>query len=72
MAKTEKQWKRANVVYTGGKSYTIGGKKFVQNELTIPSHVLLYNSQCYGFSEEQTDIVASLGKKFDYQELMRS
>lgn len=31
MTKTERHWKRANVVYTGGKSYTIGGKKFVQN-----------------------------------------
>jgi len=31
MAKTEKQWVKANVVYIGGKSYTVGGVKFIQN-----------------------------------------
>lgn len=46
------------------------GKKFVKNEIKIPSHALVYNGKCNGMSETQTDIIESLGKTFNYNELM--
>lgn len=48
------------------------GKDFVDNKIQIPSHALVYNSKCFGFSEEKTNIVKSLGKKFNYNNLMNN
>lgn len=46
------------------------GKRFVRNEIKIPSHALVFNGKLQGFSGTTTDIVDSLGKKFSYRELM--
>lgn len=48
------------------------GKDFVGNKIEIPSHALVYNSKCFGFSEEKTNIIKSLGKKFNYNDLMNN
>jgi len=47
------------------------GKSFVRNEIKIPSHAFVYNGKCNGMSESTTDIVESLGKKFNYNNLMK-
>lgn len=46
------------------------GKDFVNGDITIPSHALIYNAECIGFSGTTTTIQASLGKKFHYGQLM--
>jgi predicted transcriptional regulator len=46
------------------------GKQFINNEITIPSHILIYDGKCVGFSNKQINIIGSLGKKFSYNELM--
>jgi hypothetical protein len=45
------------------------GRKFVLNEISVPDKVSIYNNKVLGFSEEQTTIIESLGKKFNYSEL---
>lgn len=47
------------------------GLAFVKGEIFIPSHVLTYNADAIDFSKSQTDISTSLGRPFDYRELMR-
>jgi hypothetical protein len=46
------------------------GVAFVEQRITVPSHALVYNDQCLGFSEEQVLISKCLGKRFDYAKLM--
>jgi len=46
------------------------GGRFVRREITVPSHIRLYDGKCLGFSEEQVTIDQCLGKKFNYSELM--
>ena len=46
------------------------GRDFVENKIRIPSYVLIYNTKCYGFSDDETTIIGALGEKFSYNELM--
>jgi len=47
------------------------GIKFVNNQLTIPSHVKIYNNKFYGYdSEKFVSITDCLKKKFNYNKLM--
>jgi hypothetical protein len=46
------------------------GIAFVHRGMSVPKYVFIYNNEVSGFSEEQTDVVGALGKKFDYSELM--
>jgi hypothetical protein len=47
------------------------GRRFVRDEVRIPSHALLFNQQLLGMDESSTiSIRQALGDKFDYSELM--
>lgn len=47
------------------------GRRFVRDEVRIPSHALLFNQQLLGMDESSTiGIRQALGDKFDYAELM--
>jgi len=48
------------------------GKDFVNNKILVPKRVHLYNDRVDGWSDEQIDIVTSLGKHFNYNELMNA
>ena len=59
----------------GGKTMgewkiTEKGKKFVTNQLRVPSHLFFFDNQSYGFSDTTTNITESLGNNFNYEELM--
>tara|TARA_R110000824_G_scaffold122685_2_gene280024 strand:+ start:5271 stop:5414 length:144 start_codon:yes stop_codon:yes gene_type:complete len=43
---------------------------FVCGKIKIPQYALIYNDQVLDFSENEVSIRDSLGKKFDYQQLM--
>lgn len=55
---------------SGYWSITEIGSNFVENKISIESHIYLYDAEFLGFSETKTNIIESLGKKFNYQELM--
>lgn len=46
------------------------GRLFVENKTSAESHIYLCNASLLGFSETKTSIIESLGKKFNYNELM--
>ena len=46
------------------------GKQFCKGEMKLQKHVLIITNKMIGFSNEDTDIVESLGNHFDYNELM--
>lgn len=48
------------------------GTDFVQMGVLLPKYVYIFNDKIDGFSEEQTNIKGCLGKKFNYEELIRS
>ena len=48
------------------------GKHFLFGLLRVPSHVFIYNGKKEGFSETTTDVHESLGKEFNYRELMNA
>jgi predicted transcriptional regulator len=48
------------------------GVKFINNEITIAKYANVYNSQLLGFSEGHITIEDSLGKKFNYTELLNA
>ena len=48
------------------------GSMFVKGRITIPSHANEYMSEVESFDGDEINIVEALGKKFDYDELMRS
>lgn len=49
------------------------GLAFVEHRLEVPKYALMYNQKFLGFLEGETvGISATLGKKFNYEELMRS
>lgn len=48
------------------------GSLFVLGCLDVPRYAFIFDSQCLGFSKEQTSIHDALGDKFDYTELMYS
>lgn len=47
------------------------GVQFAKNELSVPSHVYIYNNQARGFSDTAVTIVDALGVKFSYPELLQ-
>lgn len=49
---------------------TPSGHRFANMEMTVHSHVFLYNNTFQGFWGEQVNIQQCLGKKFNYNELM--
>ena len=48
------------------------GRLFARGDLAIPRHAILLSGELVGFSGEAVTIRVCLGKKFDYEELMRS
>ena len=46
------------------------GYDFVAGNIEVPSKIKIYNNEKYGRSEALTTIQKSLGKKFNYRELM--
>lgn len=46
------------------------GRQFVDGEITVPSHVRLYDGKSLGLVGGQVGIKEVLGNKFDYAELM--
>lgn len=55
---------------SGMWAITPKGKEFVRNQLSVPSHVLIFNKKSYGFDGEQVTIKDILDTKFNYMELM--
>jgi len=51
---------------------TDAGIAFAEHLDDAPKHIYLFNNKFEGFSSERTDIVDSLGDRFNYHELMRS
>jgi len=49
---------------------TLRGIDFVNELVTVPKYVYLYDNRLYKVSDEQTTIREALGDKFDYEELM--
>lgn len=47
------------------------GVAFVRGQILVPSHVMLFNSEVRGFSDEQVSIQQALGEKFSYSDLMQ-
>ena len=48
------------------------GIEFVKQNIDVPSHVHIYNGKVLGFEDTTTNIIASLGNKFSYKELMNN
>lgn len=46
------------------------GRAFAGGRASVPRHMLIYNDQLLGFSEERIAIREALGDRFDYDELM--
>lgn len=57
---------------TGSYRPTDKGLRFAHNIELVPSHVHLLNNVVVGWSDKQFNIVQALGKKFNYEELMKS
>jgi hypothetical protein len=47
------------------------GVEFAHNRLTVPRYVYLYRNQIESISDAQTSIIEALGRRFDYDALMR-
>ena len=48
------------------------GRRFLRNEIKVPSHILLFDSKFQGYGEKSTDVKQALGEKFNYEELMKT
>lgn len=46
------------------------GKDFVECKISLPSHVMIYNSKFQGFKDSFVMITECIGKKFNYSELI--
>ena len=46
------------------------GRLFVENRAVVPSHAVIYDNRCLRVEGDSISIVRSLGRKFDYNELM--
>lgn len=57
--------------HTGFYRVTKKGAYFVERKIKIPKYVYLYNNKIKRFSTEYISIDFSLGKKFNYQEIMK-
>ena len=51
---------------------TEAGRKYVENKITVKEKAYLFNNKCYGFSENEINIVDALKNKFSYSELMNN
>ncbi len=47
------------------------GVSFIEREVSVPSHSVIYDGTCLRVDGELVSILDALGKKFDYWELMR-
>ena len=47
------------------------GRQFVTEQITVPQTLIWYNGRAEGFEGREIGIRDALGKKFDYQELMK-
>ena len=56
--------------YDGKWRLTESGKLFVRRQLTVPSHAVIYDGRVLELDGDKVDVVAALGKKFSYEELM--
>lgn len=56
---------------SGNWKPTARGLDFVDEVIRVPSHVFLYNNQRVGATGKTVSAREALGKKFDYDELMR-
>ncbi len=67
----EKPNKQDNAKKTSGYwKISEAGKRFAENIITLPSHMLLYDSKLLKLDGEDVDITHCLGKNFNYRELM--
>lgn len=48
------------------------GLRFAHNNEFVPTHVHLLNNEVVGWADKQTNIRTALGRKFNYEELMKS
>ena len=48
------------------------GRRFAYREVSLPSHVFLYDSQVIGYFDTRITIDQALGERFDYRELMQA
>ena len=48
------------------------GRDFVRNKTTVPKYAFVFDNKLIKFSRQHTDVIAALGKKFSYQELMQT
>jgi hypothetical protein len=55
---------------SGMWAITAKGRQFVEGKILVWESVLLYNKKKWGESEKYVDIKTTLGKKFNYAELM--
>jgi hypothetical protein len=60
-----------NTRTSGFWAITEKGIDFVLNKIKVSRHLFLYDAKFLGFSKEETNIIESLGKSFNYEELMR-
>ena len=60
----------------GGRSgnwrVTNYGALFIERQVTVPTYAKVYDGRCLGHTGPPVSIVDCLGKKFDYEELMRT
>lgn len=55
---------------SGYWAITKKGRDFVNIKITVPKSVKIFDGKFFGYSEKHVTIRDSLGKKFDYSELM--
>jgi hypothetical protein len=60
--------------HTGDWLPTQRGIDFVNNRITVPSHMWFYNKQCYGVTRDakQVSIQEALGEHFDLTEMQHA
>ena len=46
------------------------GRDFVRHKITVPKYAFVFDNKLIKFSRQHTNVIAALGKKFSYQELM--
>ena len=66
----EKDPKETSKRTSGYWRITQKGVDFVNNIITVPKYVFIFDNRVQGLSDEKTNIIESLGNKFNYQELM--
>lgn len=64
-------WGLINFLEDGFYNVTKEGEAFVTNQITVLSHVRLYNNKMYGSFGKNVNIKDCLKKKFDLDKLMK-